>query len=78
MKFKEFKDFKDLVRCGMEYNFYIKEMEYWISHNSDGFYLTRVEDGFTQEFKSSEELFAKGKIDGKRIEEHWDVIKKYC
>lgn len=66
-----------LVSCGMEYNFYLKDKEYWISHNEDGYYLSRVSDSYSQEFKTAEDLFENGRIDGKSLLELWDDIKQY-
>ncbi|WP_027085181.1 hypothetical protein [Cohnella panacarvi] len=66
-----------MVGCGMEYNFYVDEKEYWISHNKEGYYLTRVEDSFSQDFDTAEELFEKGRINGLSIIELWDEIKEY-
>lgn len=74
----KFEEYKTLVQCGMEYNFYIDDAEYWISHNEDGYYLTRVIDSYTQEFSSSDELFQNARICGKTISELWDVIQEYC
>ncbi len=74
----KFEEFKNLVKHGMEYNFFVEGKEYWISYNSDGFYLTRVEDEFTQEFSSSENLFAKARINGKSLEQLWSTIEQYC
>lgn len=70
-------DFIQMVSCGMEYNFYLKDEEYWISHNESGYYLTRVKDSHSQEFATAEELFKNGRIDGASISELWDEIKEY-
>nr|WP_307394945.1 hypothetical protein [Paenibacillus anaericanus] len=61
----------------MEYNFYLEDEEYWISHNVDGYYLTRVRDSYSQEFKTAEDLFGNGRIDGKSLLELWNSIKEY-
>ncbi|MCL6459369.1 MAG: hypothetical protein K6T85_15330 [Gorillibacterium sp.] len=58
----------------MEYNFYFDGEEYWISHNADGYYLTRVKDSYSQEFITSEELFQNGRINGKSILELWSFV----
>jgi|AKZA01.1.fsa_nt_gi hypothetical protein len=74
----EFEEFKNLVKRGVEYNFDIENTEYWISHNNEGYYLTRVKDAYTQSFKTSEELFEKSKIGNHSLEKLWPQIKKYC
>jgi len=74
----EFEEFKSLVKCGVEYNFDIENTEYWISHNNEGYYLTRVKDTYTQSFKTSEELFEKAKIGNNSLEKLWPQIKNYC
>ena len=68
-----YNELKQSVGWGEEYNFYLNDEEIWISHNEDGYYLTR-EDGTYQEFKTSEELFQKGRINNKTILELWDDI----
>ncbi|WP_219834729.1 hypothetical protein [Paenibacillus sp. R14(2021)] len=72
-----YSEFEQLVSCGMEYSFYLTDEEYWISHNEDGFYLTRVRDRHSQEFKTAEALFKNGRINGKSLLELWDSIKEY-
>lgn len=67
----EYVELKDMVKHGMEYNFYFENEEYWISHNDDGYYVTRVRDSYSQEFKTSEELFLKAKINKKTISALW-------
>lgn len=67
----------DFVKNGMEYNFYLDGDEYWISHNAEGYYLTRVKDTACQEFKTSEELFRDARVDGKAIFEIWEEIKEF-
>jgi SAM-dependent MidA family methyltransferase len=66
-----------MVSCGMEYNFYLNDEEYWISNNEAGYYLTRVKDSYSQEFATAEELFEKGRINGASVFELWDQIKEY-
>jgi hypothetical protein len=62
------------VAMGEEFSFYYNDESYWISHNEDGFYLTKEINGDTQEFNSSEELFNKSTIDGIQIKEIWYMI----
>ncbi|UTR13511.1 hypothetical protein MM221_12840 [Salipaludibacillus sp. LMS25] len=71
------KELIQMVSCGMEYNFYLKDEEYWISHNESKYYLTRVKDSYSQAFATSEELFKKGRIDGASLIELWDKIKEH-
>lgn len=64
------------VTWGEEFSFKYNNEQYWISQNKDGRYLTRVSDSYTQKFKTTKELFEKGKIEGKSIFEIWDSICK--
>ena len=71
-----YNELKQAVQWGEEFNFYLKNEEFWISQNNEGYYLTQTDGGY-QKFKTSEELFEKGKINGKTILELWDEIKDY-
>jgi hypothetical protein len=73
--FMTYDNFINTVAYGMEYNFYIDNDEYWISQNSEGFYLTRVRDSYSQEYRTAEELFRYAKIDGKTLQQLWNSIK---
>ena len=75
MKLQEYNEFKKMVGYGMEYLLYFNDEEYWISCNSEGYYLTRSKDSYSQDFLNSEELFENGRIDGKSILEIWEEIK---
>ncbi|AZS13999.1 hypothetical protein EI981_05730 [Paenibacillus lutimineralis] len=70
-------EFIQLVKCGMEYNFYVKDEEYWISSNENGYYLTRVRDSSSQEFKTPEELLENGRINGLSLFDLWDDLKDF-
>ncbi|QTH45392.1 hypothetical protein J4772_13845 [Cohnella sp. LGH] len=73
----DYSELMQLVSCGMEYNFYVETEEYWISHNENGYYLTRVRDSHSQEFRTAGDLFENGRINGKSLLELWDDIKEY-
>ncbi len=60
---------------GEEFQFFLHDESYWISQNSNGFYLTRETDSFSQSFNTADELFQNGKIDGKPIIELWDKVE---
>ncbi|MCQ1530218.1 hypothetical protein [Lutispora saccharofermentans] len=62
------------VTWGEEFSFKYNNEKYWISQNKDGRYLTRVRDSYTQGFKTTAELFEKGRIEGKTILEIWSFI----
>lgn len=62
------------VEWGEEFLFQYKGEEYWISQNANGRYLTRVSDGYSQEYKTTEALFERAKINGKAILDIWDEI----
>lgn len=62
------------VGWGEEFLFQYRGKQYWISKNDDGRYLTRVEDSYTQKFKTCDELFENGRIEGKTIFELWSYI----
>ncbi|MFP7170750.1 hypothetical protein [Terribacillus halophilus] len=68
-------EFKQRVAMGEEFQFYYKNESYWISRNKEGFYLTRVQDSYSQSFKTSEELFREGRIEKKTFHEIWDEIE---
>ncbi|MDT0015665.1 hypothetical protein QJV03_00530 [Listeria swaminathanii] len=71
----EYEQMADSLTYGEEYNFYYQNEEYWLSENQEGHYLTKVSDGETQEFKTSEELLEKAKINGKSIIDIWKDIQ---
>ncbi|MGG3451733.1 hypothetical protein [Domibacillus aminovorans] len=75
MTWNEFVELQERVGWGEEFSFDYKEEEYWISLNTDGYYLTRSKDSMTQEFDTSEALFEKGKIDGKNLPEIYMYIE---
>ncbi|OCA89314.1 hypothetical protein [Pseudobacillus wudalianchiensis] len=75
MTWNEFMELQERVDWGEEFNFDYKEEEYWISQNTDGYYLTRSRDSSTQEFDTSKDLFEKGKIDGKYLSEIYKDIE---
>lgn len=43
--------------------------------NKEGYYLTRGKDGDYQSFISANELFKKGRIEGKSIQEVWEEVE---
>lgn len=69
MNEKEWEDFKiGIVDEEQELSFYYKSEEWWISRlysEEKSYLLTRSKDSYTQEFKTAEELFNNGVIDGK-------------
>lgn len=73
-----FNEYRDLVKKGMEYNFYVNNNEFWISRNNEGYYLTRVKDSNTQAFLEADNLFENAIIDGEKIFHWWNQIKGYC
>ena len=64
----------EMVGLGDEYDFTYNNDDYWISCNQNGHHLTRVRDSHTQSFKTTDELFADGRIEGKTIADIWDDI----
>ncbi|MCI2256679.1 hypothetical protein L2D08_20310 [Domibacillus sp. PGB-M46] len=75
MTWNEFIDLQERVGWGEEFSFDYKGEEYWISQNTDGYFLTRSKDSMTQEFDTSEALFVKGKINGKYLSEIYSDIE---
>ncbi|ACK40635.1 hypothetical protein ACULZG_000130 [Listeria monocytogenes] len=71
----EYEQMADSLAYGEEYNFYYKNEEYWLSKNQEGHYLTKVSDGETQEFRTSEDLLGTARINGKLIIEIWEDIQ---
>lgn len=70
----DYQEFKDRVDMGEEFQFYFQEDSYWVSHNAEGFYLTREKDSYSQAFLSAIELFEKGTIEGKTLFELWEQL----
>lgn len=66
---------QEAIDEGQELSFDYKGEEWWISRVDEelSFLLTRSSDSYTQYFKTAEELYMKGMIEGKtfieRIEE---------
>ena len=69
-------ELKNMVKCGMEYDFIFQNHQYWISHSKEGYHLTKSYVD-SQTFETSDELFQNGRVDGKSILELWDDIKQY-
>lgn len=71
MSEKEWKEFKEgIVNEEQELSFSYKSEEWWISRlygEEKSYLLTRSKDSYTQEFRTAEELFANGIIDGKNL-----------
>lgn len=74
MTFDDFKELQERVEHGEEFNFYYNHDEYWISQNSNGYYLTRVKGSLTQTFDTVKTLFENGTIEGKRLAEIYQDI----
>lgn len=75
METVKYEDLVERVGWGEEFPFQYRGDEYWISQNAEGRYLTRVADGYSQDFRTTHELFDKAQIDGKTILQIWDEIK---
>lgn len=71
----KYEDLVERVGWGEEFLFQYRGKEYWISQNAEGRYLTRVEDEYSQGFRTTQELFDKAQIDGNKILQIWDQIK---
>lgn len=72
-----YEDIMERVGWGEEFSFDYNGEQYWISQNDDCLYLTRVKGSITQEFKTTQELFENGRVEGKLLLEIWDDIKEY-
>ena len=70
-----YNDFMEIVAMGEEFDFIFEGEQYWISHNHDGYYLSRCSDSYTQEFKTSDDLFRNARVNGKSIIELWGVLR---
>ncbi|MEC0303916.1 hypothetical protein [Terribacillus saccharophilus] len=70
-----FDEFAQRVAMGEEFQFHYKNESYWISRNKEGFYLTKVQDSYSQTFKTSEDLFKEGRIENKTIHELWEELE---
>lgn len=72
-------DYNELIKrigWGEEFPFTFKNKAYWISQNTDGYYLTCVDDEFSQAFTTAEELVQKAKIQGQTLLQIWEDIKE--
>ncbi|EHV0132278.1 hypothetical protein [Vagococcus fluvialis] len=72
MPYEEFFDM--IVNIGEELNFYYNDVEYWISYG-ENHYLTDATNKISQEFKTPEQLFENGRIEGKSIKDIWNDVK---
>ncbi|GAA0329665.1 hypothetical protein GCM10008967_20190 [Bacillus carboniphilus] len=68
---KKYNEMIHSVHLGEKFNINYNKNKYLIKPTKNGYILTREEDGYTQVFKSVEDLFAKGKIDNQYVK---DVI----
>ncbi|MDG0791205.1 hypothetical protein OMP38_10235 [Cohnella ginsengisoli] len=71
---EEFNELKMRVGWGEEFIIRYKELDFWISQNKDGVYLTRKSDGYTQDFRDAEQLFQEATIDKRFIKDIWSEI----
>lgn len=71
--YEEFFDM--IVNIREELNFYYNDIEYWISHGNEMSFLTDATNKISQEFKTPEELFENGRIEGKIIKDIWNDVK---
>ena len=69
----DYNEFAERVGLGEEFNFYLNDFEYWISNNSEGYYLTKC---ISQSFTTVDDLFNKSKVDGKNIQDLWSDIRE--
>ncbi|MDR0298969.1 MAG: hypothetical protein LBI13_02650 [Streptococcaceae bacterium] len=69
---------KERVGWGEEFLFRYKNNEYWISQNEFGIYLTKVDTkgNLTQNFSTADDLFRDGRVNGEKIDDIWEEIKK--
>ena len=74
MTHEDFLELKQRVGWGEEFLIYHNEIGYWISRNKDGVYFTRNHDGFTQEFRNSDELFENAAISDRYLRDLWSEI----
>lgn len=61
----QYEDLIERVGWGEEFLFEYHGEKYWISQNPNGRYLTRESDGYSQEFKTTYELFLRKDIPSK-------------
>lgn len=71
----KYEDLVERVGWGEEFLFEYCGENYWISQNANGYYLTRVSDGYSQEFKFIVEFFDNAKIMGKTILQIWKEVE---
>ena len=71
----KYTEFIERVGWGEEFLFEYKGKQYWISQNFNGYYLTSINDGKSQDFEKIDELFNKALIERKTILQIWNEIK---
>ena len=72
----KYEDLLERVGWGEEFLFEYHGEKYWISQNPSGRYLTRESDGYSQDFKSANELFDKARVEGKSVLQIWEEIEE--
>ncbi len=69
-----FEELKKDLSTGREVEFQYKGNKYSISHNKEGWYLTRFGDDTEQSFANSNDLLKYGTIEAKTLNEIWDEV----
>lgn len=75
MTLNEFIELQESVVNGEEFCFDYQNEEFWISKNSNVYYITRSRDSFTQEFDTSDTLFKNGTIDDRLLSDIYTEIE---
>lgn len=70
-----FEELEVYLSCGGEVEFYYKGELYSISHNNEGWYLSKYGDEQYQKFMDYEELLENAVIDSKKTREIWNEVE---
>lgn len=70
-----FEELEVYLSCGGEVEFYYKGELYSISHNNEGWYLSKYGDEQYQKFMDYEELLENAVIDSKKLEKYGMRLK---
>ncbi|MET3695897.1 hypothetical protein SAMN05877753_102573 [Bacillus oleivorans] len=71
---KRFNEFVQNVQVGEKFDIHYNKNRYLIRQTKNGYILTREMDGYTQVFKTVDDLFRKGKIDNKYVKDIIDQV----
>ncbi|WP_055666121.1 hypothetical protein [Desnuesiella massiliensis] len=72
---KTFEELEVYLLGGGEVEFYYKDELYSISHNTQGWYLSKYGNQEYQTFKDCEDLLENAVIESRELSEIWDEVR---